>query len=100
MQIAEHEEKGDEDDGLDHGDEDEIIGQMTMVLLDGKKQDSNEEDGQDQGHHDVFGKFAHNFYHKLAYLRFIILGNFFGSKISELWNTEIPSCRKLYSIIR
>ena len=87
MQIAEDEEKGDEDDGLNRSDEGEIIGQMAIILLDGKKQDSDEEDGQGQGHHDVFGKFAHNWYHELAYLRIIILGDFFGSKISELRNT-------------
>ena len=90
MQIAEHEEKGDEDDSFDNDDEGEVVGQMAMVLLDGKKQDSNEEDGQDQGHHDVFGKFAHNFYHELAYLRIIILGDFLVLKYR---NYGIPKYR-------
>ena len=37
MEIAEDEEKGDEDEGLNRGDEGEIIGQMAMILLDGEE---------------------------------------------------------------
>lgn len=61
MQIAEDEEEGDEDDGLDSGDEGEVVGKMAMILLDGEDQDGDEEDGQGQGHHDIFGEFAHGF---------------------------------------
>ena len=78
MEIAEDEEEGDEDDGLNRSDEDEIIGQMAMFLLDGKKQNSDEKDGQGQGHHDIFGEFAHGF---IKNWRIIIL-----SRICELEN--------------
>ena len=59
MEVAEDEKEGDEDDGLDHGDEGEIVGQMAVVLLDGEQQDGDEKDGQGHGHHDVFWEFAH-----------------------------------------
>ena len=36
MEIAEDEEEGDEDDGLNRSDEGEIIGQMATILLDGE----------------------------------------------------------------
>ena len=55
MQIAEDEEEGDEDDGLNRGDEDEVVGKLAMILLDGEEQDGNEEDGQGQGHYNIFG---------------------------------------------
>ena len=72
VQIAEDEEEGDEDDGLDGGDEGKVVGKMAVILLDGEDQDGDEEDGQAQGHHDIFGKFAHGF--------------IFLSRISELAN--------------
>ena len=62
MQIAEDEEEGDEDDGLDGGDEGEVVGKVAVILLDGEDQDGDEEDGQGEGHHDIFGEFAHGFY--------------------------------------
>ena len=34
MQIAEDEEEGDEDDGLDDGDEGEVVGKVAVILLD------------------------------------------------------------------
>ena len=61
MQIAEDEEEGDEDDGLDGCDEGEVVGKMAVILLDGEDQDGDEEDGQGKGHHDIFGEFAHGF---------------------------------------
>ena len=61
MQIAEDEEEGDEDDGLDGGDEGEVVGKVAVILLDGEDQDGDEEDGQGKGHHDIFGEFAHGF---------------------------------------
>ena len=59
MEVAEDEKEGDEDDGLDRGDEGEIVGQMAVVLLDGEQQDGDEKDGQGHGHHDVCWEFAH-----------------------------------------
>ena len=61
MEIAKHEKEGNKDDGFDRGDEGEVVGQMAVVLLDGKEQNGDEEDGQGQGHHDIFGEFAHSF---------------------------------------
>lgn len=61
VQIAEDEEEGDEDDGLDDGDKGEVFGKMAVILLDGEDQDGDEEDGQGKGHHDIFGEFAHFF---------------------------------------
>ena len=61
VQIAEHEEEGDEDDGLDGGDEGEVFRKVAVILLDGEDQDGDEEDGQDHGHRDIFGEFAHGF---------------------------------------
>ena len=55
MEIAEDEEEGDENDGLNRGDEGEVVGKLAMILLDGEEQDGNEEDGQGQGHYDIFG---------------------------------------------
>ena len=55
MEIAEDEEEGDEDDGLNRGDEGKVVGKLAMILLDGEEQDGNEEDGQGQGHYDIFG---------------------------------------------
>ena len=68
MEIAKHEKESNKDDGFDRGDEGEVVGQMAVVLLDGKEQNGDEEDGQGQGHHDVFGEFAHGFvfYHEFA----------------------------------
>ncbi len=62
MEIAKHEKESNEDDSFDRGDEGEVVGQMAVVLLDGKEQNSDEEDGQGQGHHDIFGEFAHSSY--------------------------------------
>ena len=61
MEIAKHEKEGNKDDGFDRGDEGKVVGQMAVVLLDGKKQNGDEEDGQCQGHNDIFGEFAHSF---------------------------------------
>ena len=61
MQIAEDEEESDEDNGLNRGDKGEVVGKMTVILLDGEDQDGDEKDGQGQGHHDIFGEFAHGF---------------------------------------
>ena len=68
VQIAEDEEEGDEDDGLDGCDEGEVVGKVAVILLDGEDQDGDEEDGQGQGHHNIFGEFAHGFifYHEFA----------------------------------
>ena len=55
MEIAEDEEEGDEDDGLNRGDEGKVVGKLAMILLDGEEQDGNEEDGQSQGHYYIFG---------------------------------------------
>ena len=55
MEIAEDEEEGDENDGLNRGDEGKVVGKLAMILLDGEEQDGNEEDGQGQGHYDIFG---------------------------------------------
>jgi len=44
VQIAEDEEEGDEDDGLDGGDESEVVGKVAVILLDGEDQDGNKED--------------------------------------------------------
>ena len=38
-----------------------LVGKVAVVLLDGEDQDGDEEDGQGQGHHDIFGEFAHSF---------------------------------------
>lgn len=61
MEIAEDEKEGDEDDGLDRSDEGEVVGKVAVILLDGEDQDGDEEDGQGQGHHDIFREFAHGF---------------------------------------
>ena len=61
MQVAEDEEEGDEDENLNRGDESKVVGQLTMILLDGKEKDGDEENGQGHRHHDVFGEFAHGF---------------------------------------
>ena len=93
VQIAEDEEEGDEDDGLDGGDEGKVVGKMAVILLDGEDQDGDEEDGQAQGHHDIFGEFAHFFYHELANYFFEhelsgidheFIRNYFLSRIGEL----------------
>ena len=61
MQIAEDEEEGDENDGLNRGDEGKVVGKLAMILLDGEEQDGDEEDSQGQGHYNIFGEFAHFF---------------------------------------
>ena len=61
MKVTKHEKESNEDDSFDGGDEGEVVGQMAVVLLDGKEQNGDEEDGQGQGHHDIFGEFAHSF---------------------------------------
>ena len=61
VQIAEDEEEGDEDDGLDGGDKGEVVGKVAVILLDGEDQDGDEKDSQGKGHHDIFGEFAHGF---------------------------------------
>ena len=68
VQIAEDEEEGDEDDGLDGSDEGEVVGKVAVILLDGEDQDGDEKDSQGQGHHNIFGEFAHGFifYHEFA----------------------------------
>ena len=90
MEIAKHEKEGNKDDGFDRGDEGEVVGQMAVVLLDGKEQNSDEEDGQGQGHHDIFGEFAHSFvfYHEFA-KRINLFGVIIGFKISEYRNFGI-----------
>ena len=37
MEIAEDEEEGDENDGLNRGDEGEVVGKLAMILLDGEE---------------------------------------------------------------
>jgi hypothetical protein len=68
VQIAKDKEEGNEDDGLDSGDEGEVFGKMAVILLDGEDQDGDEEDGQGKGHHDIFGEFAHGFYAKFFWV--------------------------------